>query len=216
MMMMMMNKTPKTSRRPPWSRKKRLLVRAALSGFIGLSALVLGSGLYGIGRVMGFLKPFNLVKAVTDEVMKNPTLVSQFYTSLSTTTCTNDDLHFQISYGTGVQATPTEDQYRCTELTLKRPDGGMTYLKIQGYTRSMAETVKEKVDNLQDLETDIFAHPLYEATQIRGTAGSIPVMTVVVPAGEAKSYSLTYYPREPEFEPLIAEVIRSFKINGFK
>jgi hypothetical protein len=194
-----------------WSTKKRIVSSILFSLIILAGALAIGTGLYEIGLKTGLITQFDLKRQVFKEIWQNPELLQKFWAAMQQTTCTNQDLHFTVSYGGEWTATPTDDEHACTELVYEPPNGNKAYLKIQGYQRPMAETIKNKLKGLQEVETNEFIHPLYQATLIQGLAAGVPVAEIILKTDETTNYSLINYPAEVTLDPSVEAIVRSFR-----
>jgi hypothetical protein len=198
----------------PWSTKKRLIVTSCISLLIMGIALVIGTSIYGLGRIVGLFSSQNLYSTVSKEMLKDPVTIAKFYNSLYQNICHNPELGYQFSLYPRFRISPsTTPENICSELTLTSPQGQTSYLKIIGYPKPASTSLNTLVSKLTQVKTSNFNHPLYPATLIEGYQNDMPITSIFIAPNEFSSWNILFYPSNPVDFPLLEKLAKSFKLT---
>jgi hypothetical protein len=201
-------------KRKPWPLKKRLKVGAFYGGIILAAALLLGTLIYQVGRLAGMFAPTDLVAAVSLEVQKNPYLISLWQQEAQKITCTNAVKHFALTIAPPQRFTPaTKPGEECGEVTWESQGGRAAYIKVVTQDGLSNETIVSRyVDDMSNVVTDIYSHPIVTGTHMYGVMGTMMVRVIVLPFEPQRVLSVVVYPAEADLPLVQKEVIDSLRL----
>ncbi len=200
------------SNSPPWTKKKRFHTSVKMASLIGGSAFALGSVVFAALVFMGIVKPFSLKGAVEAEVAKNPSLVNAFYSQLSDSICFNTTLNFKVIFNHPLKASIGNENNQCTEFVVTNSGGHISYIKIEHKTLEKEKIINSLIENLQNVESNAFNHPLYEASIISGYSNNLYLNAIVIAPSANQSVTLLFYPADPNGSNAFKKLAASYQL----
>lgn len=198
----------------PWPKKKRFLTTVGVTVMILLIAVVIGSGLYGLGRLAGIFqsKEEEIEEEVKETILADEAFVAEFMAALETSECVNTDMGFGLTVDDALEPTLTTAEWQCTDYRVVIDDEEYGLVKVSKQDISKDQALDEYLSQMSEAYVDSFPHQKYESALLFGDKEATPFLAVFYGTGENSSWRLVYYPVSPIYEQAFFNVAKSFRL----
>jgi hypothetical protein len=197
----------------PWSPQKRAVTAAYFSAGILLVALVIGGGLYLIGRRVGLIPRQDIKEAVMEEALEDGELVKAYLSERKQIVCTNSDYRLEVRYDVSLGLTQEERDPACMRFRLTNASGGRSVIELNPWETTKEEALSIMLSRLTNIVTDSFAKGSYDAVLVRGLKENKEYAGVVMMTGERQAWVMEVTPADVLSEQRMLKLAESFRVD---
>jgi hypothetical protein len=193
-----------------WSRKKQLKIAGIATGVIFLTAFTLGSGLYGLSRLLHLTESGSLNKLITQKIMANPELVNAYIQDISKKGCANQNLSIRVNFNKPIKLLDNP-QAACSQFGLIGSNGDAAMIYMSKRPEAKEEVVRQIIASVTYPETNSLPHNEFEVTSVWGTRDHHPYQAYILAQDTHQTYLVEYFPADPAGLTAVKEMVKSIK-----
>lgn len=207
--MIQSKKDPKSSY---WTTRKRTLVTTGVSLGILCTALLIGSSLYTLGRLVG-LFPSQSLKTLTRQSLVQDSAFRQALEKVAKTKrCENSAYQIVFEYYDPLVPLETSGSNACLKFELSsNPNTSQPVLSLKLLGVSKQVALDEVFQASSGISTHAIPHNLYEVTKVKGIKAGVEFESYVIPNGSDSTWIISLHPMTHRASEAVSDLVRSFR-----